>query len=142
VALSAAPNHAYRPDRRAIWRSADNGSLWEIPVSCVPGLRLPFYAQFNLFTGDRFFRLAAALAERRDCNYVFHAVEMLDPGEIDPRLHRHPNVRLPLEQKVARCRAFLERLRRGRRCLLSREFALVRERAAGPATLRQGASSR
>jgi hypothetical protein len=141
VALTAAPNRAYRPDRQVIWRPAADGSLWEIPVSCVPGLRLPFYAHFNLFTGDRLFRLSSALSERRDCNYVFHAVEMLDPGEIDPRLHRHPNVRLPLAQKRARCLAFLERLLTGRRCLLSREFALARERAAGAASLHHGMST-
>jgi hypothetical protein len=140
VALSAAPNRAYRPDQRAIWRQG-SGALWEIPVSCVPGVRLPFYAHFNLFTGDRLFRLSSALSARRDCNYVFHAVEMLDPGEVDPRLHRHPNVRLPLEQKRARCLAFLERLRAGRRCLLSKEFALAREREAGSASLRQGVTT-
>lgn len=126
LALSAAPNRAYRPDRRTIWRPGSDGALWEIPVSCVPGMRLPFYAHFNLFTGDRFFRLSSALSARHDCNYVFHAVEMLDPSEVDPRLHRHPNVRLPLEQKRARCQAFIERLRAGRRCLLSKEFALAR----------------
>jgi peptidoglycan-N-acetylglucosamine deacetylase len=141
VALSAAPNRAYRPDRRTIWRPGSDGALWEIPVSCVPGLRLPFYAHFNLFTGDRIFRLSSALAARRDCNYVFHAVEMLDRDEVDPRLHRHPNVRLPLEQKRARCLAFLERLRTGRRCLLSKEFALARERAVGSAGVGQRATT-
>jgi hypothetical protein len=131
VALSAAPNRAYRPDPSAIWRATDQGSLWEIPVACVPGLRLPFYAHFNLLTGDRLFRLSAALAEGRDCNYVFHAVEMLDPSEIDSRLHRHPNVRMPLARKVARCRAFLERLQTGRRSVLSSDFALARASEAG-----------
>jgi len=140
AALTVAPNRAYRPDRKAIWRAADEGALWEIPVSCVPVVRLPFYAHFNLFTGDHLFRLSSALAERRDCNYVFHAVEMLDPVEIDQRLHRHPNVRLPLERKLSRCRAFLERLQNGRRCLLTKELALARERATGAASLSQGVS--
>jgi hypothetical protein len=123
MALSVAPNRPYRPDRNALWRSASTRSLWEIPVSCVPYLRLPFYANFNLFAGDRLFRGSSALAAHRHCNYVFHAVEMLDPSEIDSRLHRHPNARLPLAQKIARCRSFLQRLQQGRRILLSQEFA-------------------
>jgi peptidoglycan-N-acetylglucosamine deacetylase len=123
MALSVAPNRPYRPARGALWRSASTGSLWELPVSCVPYVRLPFYANFNLFAGDGLFRVSAALAEHRHCNYVFHAVEMLDPTEIDPRLHHHPNARLPLSQKIARCRGFLRRLQQGRRVLLSQEFA-------------------
>jgi hypothetical protein len=123
MALSLAPNHPYRPDLKAIWRATSRSPLWEIPVSCVPYLRLPFYGNFNLFTGDALFRLSASLGRGSNCNYVFHAVEMLEPGEIDPRLHRHPNARLPLREKIPRCRGFLRRLMQGRRVLLSREFA-------------------
>ena len=123
MALSFASNHSYRPDLEAIWRETSTGPLWEMPVSCVPYLRLPFYGNFNLFTGDTLFRLSSALAWGSDCNYVFHAVELLDPSEIDPRLHRHPNARLPLREKISRCRGFLQRLMQGRRVMLSREFA-------------------
>jgi hypothetical protein len=98
--------------------------LWEIPVSCVPYLRLPFYANFNLLTGNRLFQLSSALARGKHCNYVFHAVEMLDMNELDPRIHRHPNARLPLSDKISRCRNFLHHLMQGRRVLLSREFAV------------------
>jgi hypothetical protein len=134
LALSLAPNHPYRPDLRAIWRSIPTGPLCEIPISCVPYLRLPFYSNFNLFSGNTLFRLSASLAAGRHCNYVFHAVEMLDPSEIDPRIHRHPNARLPLEQKISRCRRFLQRLMKGRRVLLSREFAAELETAGATAT--------
>lgn len=127
IALSLAPNCAYRPNRKAIWRSTSEGSLWEIPVSCVPYLRLPFYANFNLLTGEYLFRLSSTLAARRDCNYVFHAVEMLDPSELDPRLYRHPNARLPLKEKIRRCRLYLKALTRGREAMTSREFALELE---------------
>jgi peptidoglycan-N-acetylglucosamine deacetylase len=127
IALSLAPNCAYRPNPNTIWRPTSKGSLWEIPVSCVPYLRLPFYANFNLLTGEPFFRLSAALAAKRDCNYVFHAVEMLDPNELDPRLYRHPNVRLPLKEKMRRCRLYLETLTKGRTAITSREFALELE---------------
>lgn len=124
LGLCAAPLHAYRPDPARLWRSSPSSALWEIPVACVPYVRLPFYANFNLFTGDRLFRLSAALAEGRDCNYVFHAVEMLDPSEIDPRLHRrHPNALLPLQDKVSRTRRFIQRLARERRVVLSRQLA-------------------
>jgi hypothetical protein len=124
IALSLAPNRAYRPNPKAIWRSTSEDSLWEIPVSCVPYLRLPFYANFNLLTGDLLFRLSSTLAANRDCNYVFHAVEMLDPSELDPRLYRHPNVRLPLKEKMRRCRHYLKTLARGRKPMTSQEFAL------------------
>jgi hypothetical protein len=128
IALSLAPNSAYRPNLQAIWRSTTTGPLWEIPVSCVPYLRLPFYANFNLLTGGALFRLSSALTAGRSCNYVFHAVELLDPDEIDPRLHRHPNVRLPLEQKIARCRFFLQELTKGRRVMSSRELVAELEK--------------
>jgi hypothetical protein len=123
LALSLAPNRPYRPHPQALWRSTASGSLWEIPVSCVPYLRVPFYANFNLFTGNTLFQLSSVLAMGMSCNYVFHAVEMLDPAEIDSRLHRHPNACLSVEQKMTRCRRFLERLQHGRRVLLSKELA-------------------
>lgn len=123
MALCLARNHAYRPNLGFIWRSASNGSLWELPVSCVPYLRLPFYANFNLFNSDSLFHLSSALAAGKDCNYVFHAVEMLDQSEIDSRLHCHPNARLPLVEKRRRCLNFLQQLKKGRRVLLSREYA-------------------
>jgi len=132
-ALCAAPLGAYRPHPVRPWRSSLRTPLWEIPVACVPYLRVPFYANFSLFTGDAFFRLSAALADGRDCNYVFHAVELLDPSEIDPRLHRrHPNVRLQLQEKTARLTSFVRRLARGRHVLTSRR--LVDELGRGPAT--------
>jgi peptidoglycan/xylan/chitin deacetylase (PgdA/CDA1 family) len=129
-ALCLAPNRPYHPHTRAIWRSAATAPLWEIPVSCVPYVRLPFYANFNLLTGHTLFRLAAALGKRRHCNYVFHAVEMLDGSEIDPRLHRHPNARLPLKQKLSHCRRFLQRLKERRQVLLSKDFAAELRNAA------------
>jgi peptidoglycan-N-acetylglucosamine deacetylase len=128
MALSLSPNCAHRLDRPTKC-SRPPGALWEIPVSCVPYLRLPFYSNFNLFTGDTVFQLSSALAAGQHCNYVFHAVEMLDPSEIDPRIHRHPNARLPLTRKIGRCRGFLEQLMKGRRILLSREFARELERS-------------
>jgi hypothetical protein len=121
AALCLAPNRPYRPDRQTLWRRNRRTPLWEIPVSCVPYVRLPFYANFNLFAGSALFRASSALAAGKPCNYVFHAVEMLAPEEIDPRLHRHPNARLPLAQKVACCRRFLHRLMQGRRVMLTRE---------------------
>lgn len=127
VTLSFAPNHPYRPNLRKVWRHTAKGSLWEIPVACVPYLRLPFYANFNLFSGNTLFSFSSALASGKDCNYVFHAVEMLDPSEIDARLHCHPNARTPLKEKTFRCRSFLERLKKGRRVLLSKDFAFELE---------------
>jgi hypothetical protein len=85
---------------------------------------LPFYANFNLLTGDRLFQLSSALTAGQGCNYVFHAVEMLDPGEVDSRIHRHPNMRVPLQQKIARCRRFLQQLKERRRVVLSRNLAV------------------
>jgi peptidoglycan-N-acetylglucosamine deacetylase len=134
MALCRASNYPYRPDLRSIWRSNPMTPFWEIPVSCVPYLRLPFYANFNLFTGNALFRFSEALSRGGHCNYVFHAVEMLDPSEIDPRLHRHPNARLPLEQKISRCRRFLEQLMKGRRVLLSKEFAVELESVGATVT--------
>lgn len=128
--LCWAPRRPYRPSPVAIWQPAAVGTLWEVPPTVVPGLRLPFYATFNLLTGEVVFSLSARLLAGQPCNYVLHAVDLLDPSEIDPRLRRHPTVRLPLPEKARRCRSFLDRLRRGRRVLLSRELAAELNEAA------------
>jgi peptidoglycan-N-acetylglucosamine deacetylase len=137
LALILAHNYPYRSSLKAIWCSSSADPLWEIPVSCVPYLRLPFYANFNLFTGDTLFQLSSSLARGRHCNYVFHAVEMLDPSEVNPCLHRHPNLGQPLKQKIVKCRGFLQELKKGRRTLLSKEFALELENAGGNSQLNQ-----
>jgi hypothetical protein len=120
--LSFAPNRPYYPAPQTLWRSVRAGPLLELPVSCVPYLRLPFYANFNLFTGKQLFRLSSAFSAGNSCNYVFHGIEMLDTKEIDPRLHRHPNARLSLIEKMRRCRFFLNQLQKGRQGMVTRDF--------------------
>lgn len=123
VGLAVAPTTPYYPDFTSLYRARSKGPLLEIPVSCVPYCRLPFYANFNLFSGNMLFDICSRLLAGRHVNYVFHAVEMLDPSEIDSRLHRHPNARLPIAKKRASCREFLRKLRKGRRIRLSKQIA-------------------
>ncbi len=123
LGLGVAPTTPYYPDFKSLYRARSKGPLLEIPVSCVPYCRLPFYANFNLFSGNMLFDICLRLLAGRHVNYVFHAVEMLDPSEIDRRLHRHPNARLPVNEKRASCREFLRKLRQGRRIRLSKQIA-------------------
>jgi hypothetical protein len=109
LALACAPRDPYHPRPTAPWRRRHTGSLWEIPLTVVSPLRLPFYSTLHLPAPDALF-YASARWVRGNCSYTFHAVDLLGPDEVDERLHRHPAVRLAVADKMRRCRQFLERL--------------------------------
>lgn len=117
-----APTFPYRPAVGAPWRSSPRGGLWEIPVTVVPGCRLPFYSTAHWILPESVSSLCALTLRHRFCNYVFHAVDLLDRDELDPRLRRHPGAQLRALEKASRIRRLLERLRERRRPLTTRDL--------------------
>ncbi len=87
------------------------GGIWEVPVAVSRWLRVPYYQTLDFVLGERVFdRLGAALArESGPVHFALHGIDLLEPGEIDRRLHAHPGARLPLARKLERIAQTLSR---------------------------------
>ncbi|MBI3769552.1 MAG: polysaccharide deacetylase family protein [Deltaproteobacteria bacterium] len=104
--------------------AATNGFV-EFPISVTRWLRLPVYHTFQYFVPPRLFArgVRALLRSGRPVCYEFHAADLLDLAgdDIDPRMDRHPGMRLPLEQKRAMLRDTLATITRERRVVTYRQ---------------------
>ena len=107
----SAPITPYYPSRKDLSKKEKRGKILEIPITAVPYVRLPFYANFNIATGRRLFDVCYALIGERPLNYLFHAIELVDmKDDIDRRLIRHPNLSLPLDRKAKFYEHILDRI--------------------------------
>ena len=101
VGHAFAPAVPHRP-------GAGTNGLVEFPISVTRWLRLPVYHTFQYFVPPRLFARAvrALLRSGRPVCYEFHAADLLDLAgdDVDPRMDRHPGMRLPLAQKRAMLR--------------------------------------
>lgn len=91
--------------RRWPHRVRGAGGLHEFPVAVSPLLRLPF-THTLWYVAPHVFCERAARALRRShtpLSYMLHAADVLDLrcDGVDPRLARHPGMRLPLADKLA-----------------------------------------
>ncbi|MFQ6673103.1 MAG: hypothetical protein ACE5KY_07365, partial [Candidatus Tectimicrobiota bacterium] len=97
-----APKEPYTPDGGRVWRRGRR-RIWEVPVTVVPGLNLPFYGTFLLWAGMGYFRAAYAMVSRRAKSLVlqYHPMEAMTLGQegIDPRLAMLPNITKPVRDK-------------------------------------------
>ncbi len=88
-------------------------------------LRLPVYHTFSYFVPPWLFRrgLRSALRSGRPLCYEFHAADLLDLASdgIDPRMDRHPGMKVPLAAKRAALRDILATIARERRVLTYRQ---------------------
>jgi len=98
-----APVDLYYPHKDKIWKHGPKRKIVEIPLTVTPYLRLPFYANFHLLMGQKFFDLSYQLLKGKFINYSFHAIELVDfqDAKFDQRLSRHPNINLPLNKKIS-----------------------------------------
>jgi len=106
-------------------RAAARGTLVEFPISVTRWLRLPVYHTFTYFVPRWLFRrgLESALRSGRPLCYEFHAADLLDLANdgVDPRMDRHPGMKVPLAAKRAALRDILETIARERRVLTYRQ---------------------
>ncbi|HEY8380296.1 MAG TPA: polysaccharide deacetylase family protein [Nannocystis sp.] len=80
--------------------------LWEMPISVSPLLRLPMVGTFVLRGGPLFREALRTPA----LHLELHALDLADPDDdpIDPALRRRqPELRVPLEQRLARLRELI-----------------------------------
>ena len=117
----AVPHHA----NAATNTLAGARGLVEFPISVTRWLRLPVYHTFQYFVPPRLFArgVRSLLRSGRPVCYEFHAADLLDLAEddVDPRMDRHPGMRLPLERKRALLRDTLATIARERRVVTYRQ---------------------
>jgi hypothetical protein len=116
--------HAFAPAVPHHPAAQSNGFV-EFPVAVTRWLRLPIYHTFSYFVPARVFMrgLRSLLRSGRPVCYEFHAADLLDLAAdgIDPRMARHPGMRLPLARKHAALRDILSTIARARRVVTYRQ---------------------
>jgi hypothetical protein len=114
--------HAFAP---TVPHSSAHGKLVEFPISVTRWLRLPVYHTFTYFVPPWLFArgLKSALRSGRPLCYEFHAADLLDLANdgVDPRMDRHPGMKVPLATKRAGLRDILATIARERRVLTYRQ---------------------
>ncbi|MFX0137037.1 MAG: polysaccharide deacetylase family protein, partial [Candidatus Hodarchaeota archaeon] len=100
--ITFSPNKPYFPNDNIIWKKCKSRKLIELPLSMVPVVRLPFYANFHLSSGTKIFDLSLKLMRGMNINYLFHGIELIDAetDHINPHLLKHPNVSTSFKKKI------------------------------------------
>jgi hypothetical protein len=116
--------HAFAPTVPHRMRST-GGTLVEFPISVTRWMRLPVYHTFSYFVPPWLFArgLKSALRSGRPLCYEFHAADLLDLANdgVDPRMDRHPGMKVPLATKRAALRDILATIARERRIVTYRQ---------------------
>lgn len=96
-----APCGPYRPASTSLYRGGGRRIL-EIPVTVLPGLRLPLSFSYGAILGAWYLRggLWLAIRSGRPVNFLFHLLDFADPIQ-DPLFKWVPGVRLPLSRRLA-----------------------------------------
>ncbi len=117
-----APLMPYHPDMRAPERPGA-ARLWEVPVTTMPWLRLPFHSTFVITFGWWLFHWGLRLALRRGLgiNYLLHPAELIDPVP-DIRLASFRFLHIPWSQKRPLYEAILHHLTEAYRLVPTAEY--------------------
>jgi len=109
-------------------------ALMELPISCVPKIRLPFHSTFVFALGRWLFELGIRAIQRRQLPlvYVFHAVDLVDE-DIGRRLKNYVTTRIPYERRLRAVRSMIARITSEFRVVtcaqLAREYKLKSQRS-------------
>jgi len=111
----AAPPDPYRPAMHAPWRRGQ-APVVELPISVTPWARLPAIGTTLLVAPALLRRkLIDAMAGRGFWNFELHGIDFADaerdgiPGEL---VARQPDLRIPIDDKLARLDAILDAIAR------------------------------
>jgi peptidoglycan/xylan/chitin deacetylase (PgdA/CDA1 family) len=132
-AVLTAPRVPYRPAIDHAYRRGGS-PLWELPMAVTPWLRLPLIGTF-LLTMPPWLRqrLVASALRQPFFNLELHGIDLVDaeldgiPGEL---VARQPDLRVPLEQKLAALDEVLAALVAERRAVTLRQAATWAQREA------------
>lgn len=127
-----APLHPYLLHKEQIYRPSSRGRLLELPISCIPGLRLPFHSSFVFGTGLWLFKWGLKAIQRRKLPlvYVFHAVDLLD-GDANGRLRNYVTTRIPFTRRLEMVRSMINCITKNFRVVTMRELAFEYKRMPG-----------
>jgi len=109
----AAPPDPYRPAMTAPWRRGQ-APIVELPIAVTPWTRLPAIGTTLIVAPDPIRKRVLAAMERREFfNFELHGIDFADaekdgiPGEL---VGRQADLRVPVEEKLARLEAILDQL--------------------------------
>lgn len=122
------PLKPYHPNENKLWKKG-NMKIIEIPITTMPGLRLPFHASFTFAAyqmgfGSTLFDIGFALLKMTSCplNFVFHTNELSDPIS-DARIKRQYGLKLSLKEKNKICNHVLNVIKNDYNIITSLEYA-------------------
>lgn len=109
----AAPTRPYRPAMTAPWRRGQ-APIVELPIAVTPWTRIPAIGT-SLLLAPPWVRdlLLGAMTRRPFFNFELHGIDFADaerdgiPGEL---VARQPDLRVPIDEKLARLDTVLERI--------------------------------
>ena len=120
------PSLPYRPDATRPWKRGGSPVV-ELPVSVTRGLRLPAIGTVPLAgPGPLRRHLVRAMRKRPFFNLELHGIELCDArtdGLPDTLIRRQPDLRVALDEKIARLEAALDGLGPATRFITLREAA-------------------
>ncbi|MDQ3338065.1 MAG: polysaccharide deacetylase family protein [Myxococcota bacterium] len=129
----AAPTDPYRPSMTSPWRRGQS-PLVELPIAVTPWTRLPAIGT-TLIVAPPMIRAAimSAMASRELFNFELHGIDFADaekdgiPGEL---VARQADLRVPVEDKLARLEAILDELGKTRKFATLADVAVDVQRTA------------
>ncbi|MCP4649484.1 MAG: polysaccharide deacetylase family protein [PVC group bacterium] len=79
IGFGFAPLDVYNPDQKRIWKKGDS-LLFEVPVSVIPGLRLPLHSSYVFMFGKGYFRYGLKRLQKNNVSpcYLFHGIDLVD----------------------------------------------------------------
>ena len=123
------PGEAFWKPRRTGFfrrRSSPRG-LIELPITTLPGVRTPFIGTALALAGPKASAvMARAAAMRRHVSLELHGIDFLDAedDELEPLARHQPDLKVPLDRKIASYRAAITTLlRHGARPLTCLDLA-------------------
>lgn len=125
VASWRVPLHPYFLDERDVYCPSHEGNLVELPIACVPGVRLPFHSTFVFAAGLWLFKWGLPAIRRRGLPlvYLFHAVDLLD-GDASGRLRNYVTTRIPFTRRLEMVQFMLGRIAEEFRVISGAQLAL------------------
>ncbi|MFH2138117.1 MAG: polysaccharide deacetylase family protein [Candidatus Omnitrophota bacterium] len=108
LSFGLAPLDIYRPQKKVLWKRGQN-RLVEVPVSVIPGLRLPMHSSYVFLFGLKYFEYGLKKMRKANVsmNYLFHGIDLVDLSTQDLRL---PGAK-PVKDRIILCEQILKKLR-------------------------------
>lgn len=106
---------------------AGGEGISQVPVSTTPFIKLPFNSTFIFTLGLNWFKLAYFLRKRQSSpfNYLFHAVDLVDREEINPKLLKLLGLGHRLSDKTRVCEYIVSKIKENYQILPTKELTTL-----------------